>query len=72
MHATFYFGNPKGRYHMGELGVNGRVGYKWILGECGMRTWSRLLALDGVGQLALLNRQWTLGFGERQGFFFNI
>jgi hypothetical protein len=56
MHAIFYSGNLKGRYHMGELGVDGRVIFKWIFEECVMRTWSRLLALDRMGWLALLNK----------------
>lgn len=41
---------------MGELGVDGRVIFKWIFEECVMRTWSRLLALDRMGWLALLNK----------------
>jgi hypothetical protein len=44
MHAIFYSGNLEGRYHMGELGVDGRE-----IEECGMRAWSRLMALERMG-----------------------
>jgi hypothetical protein len=52
MHAIFYSGNVKGRYHTGEQEVDGRVIFKWILEECGMRTWSILLILDRMEWLA--------------------
>jgi hypothetical protein len=52
MHAIFYSGNVKGIYHMGDLEVDGRVIFKWIIEECGMRTWSILLALDRMELVA--------------------
>lgn len=52
MHAMFYFGNLKGRHHVGELGVAERVIFKWLFEECVL--WNRLLALDRMEWLAHL------------------
>jgi hypothetical protein len=42
MQAIFYSGKLKGRYDMEELGVDGRVIFKWIFEECVMRAWNRI------------------------------
>jgi hypothetical protein len=43
--GKFVVGNLKGRDHLGELGVDGRLTLKWILKEEGLKMWTGFISL---------------------------
>jgi hypothetical protein len=53
MRKNFWLENLRGRHHSEDLGVDGRIKLKWILGKRAWRVWIRLIWLrigttDGV------------------------
>jgi hypothetical protein len=45
VHTGFWWGNLKGRNHLENLGVDGRIILKWVLKKWGGKVWSRLIWL---------------------------
>jgi hypothetical protein len=49
--------SPRGRDHVRDLGVDGRIILKWILKKCGVKVWTGLIWLRiGTGGGLLLIR----------------
>jgi hypothetical protein len=40
MHTVLLFGNLKGRDHLEDVGIDGKVILEWILGENGGKVWT--------------------------------
>jgi hypothetical protein len=45
VHKVFWLGRPKGRNHLEDPGVDGRIILKWIFKKCDGRTWTGLIWL---------------------------
>jgi hypothetical protein len=45
MHATFWFNYLKGRDHLENLGVDGKVMLEWISGKQGGNMWTECIWL---------------------------
>jgi hypothetical protein len=39
MHTAFWLGNQKGRDHLEDLGIDGKIILEWILGKEGGKVW---------------------------------
>jgi len=40
MHTKFWLGNPKGRDHSKDLGIDGIIILEWILEKLGVSLWT--------------------------------
>jgi hypothetical protein len=45
VHTTFWLGSPKGGDHWKDLGVDGRITLRWILGKYGLGMWIEFIWL---------------------------
>jgi len=46
MHTKFWPGNLKGRDHLEDLGVDGKIILEWILGKQGGKVWTGSLVVN--------------------------
>jgi len=60
--------NLKGRVHLEDLGVDGRIVLKWVLQECGVRVWIGFIWL-GVQLRTLVNTVMNLLLQQNSGIF---